>query len=525
MRSALRGYLACTRAGATAATGVLVTIGAFLGVGLAGDYLVLLGQRDMLKVAANAATIATSKYFAGMELGSVEDDELGAKLGSIARRYLLANIPRNKRQDVSDTLQLTITPNQASRTVAITAQADLGGILFLDNISMINVADIRVTVSSGAIGDISSSEVVLAIDVTSSMFYTIAGEYPPNLPDYKDYPEGYPFTKMNVVKEAAVELVDILNPDGNGAAIGLVPWHYRVRLGADQRDRWIRENWARYAEQRTYPRPYRGAPASGEVATMPPKVDRAPWNGCFDQRSLTGSPPPALASVLPWNYPFTMSYYTHEIRNSRVGFACVPQPDQDYCYDPNADPIDISDRLDPQANCEMEGWGHNGSPAFIVPLTTDSRYLRGVIDRVSEGGSSTYSAVGVIWALRLLDPGWRPVWGDPVFPRASTPDDGTVTKVIVLLTDGEDNHTSLADEHLAYACKAAKDAGVRIFVVTAMALSRTSDRAFIRRLRDCSSQADFPDVQHVFVNNATPKALRAAFGTIAHQLQRIRRTH
>ena len=525
LRGAVLGYLRSTGAAATAVTGVAVTLMAFMGAGLAGDYAVLLGQRDLLKTAADAATIATIKHFSDLDLNGVDDAQLDAALRPVARRYILANIPQAKRAQAASTLQLTITPNRATRTVAITAQADLGGLVFLDG--LFKAAVLRPAVESGAIGDISSSEVVLAIDVTSSMFYTIEGDYPPSLPDYSDYPSGqYPFTRMNVVKAAAADLVNILNPDGHGAAIGIVPWHYRVRLGADQRSRWISENWARYASQRTYPRPYRGAPSGGETTTMPPEAQRPSWNGCFDQRSLTGTPPAALASVPPWDSPFTMSYYTDQLPGAgRVGFTCRPKPDQDHCYDPAAAGADISYRWPPQEGCDKEGSGHNGSPGFIVPLTADADRTHRIIGRLSEGGPSTYSAIGMVWALRLLDPVWRPVWGDPVLPRnASGSGDGPVNKAIVLLTDGEDNHTNQADQHLARACTEAKNAGVRIFVVTAMALSRTNDRAFIRRLEDCSSKADFPDAEHVFVNNATPEALRNAFQTIALQLQKIRRT-
>lgn len=518
-------YVRATDAAATALTGVMVTLMAFMGVGLAGDYMVLFGQRDTLKVATDAAAIATTKHFADLDLTDLDDEGLDAALRPIVERYVLANIPPNKRQRVRDSLELTIAPNRVSRTVVITARADLGGLMFLDG--MIDGGDLRAAVQSGAIGDLSSSEVVLAIDVTSSMFYTLAGDYPPDLPDYRNYPSGqYPFTKMNIVKEAAAELVSILNPDGNGAAVGIVPWNFKVRVGPDQRALWIRENWARYPNQRTYPNPYSGAPAAGETATMPPQPDGnqgEPWHGCFDQRSLTGTPPPALATVLPSDSPFTTSYYTHEIKGYKVGFACRPKPDQDYCYDPDAAASTISYRLPPQRDCNLESLVHNGAPGYIVPLTTNAANLDAYIERLTEGGSSTYSAIGMVWALRLLDPSWRAVWGDSVLPRAYTSGDGSVNKAIVLLSDGEDNHTRLADQHLAYACTAAKAAGVRIFVVAAMELSRTGDADFILRLENCSSKADFPNVKHVFVNNATPEALREAFRTIAAQFQKIRR--
>ena len=533
-RGPVLAYVRSTRAGATALSGVLITLAAFAGVGFAGDYLVLTGQRDLLKAATNAATVATIKHFAKMDLsdgngGTLSDADLKSKLRPIAKRYLLANMPSNKRERFGETLELTIVPDRASRTVAITASADLGGILFLKQHGLIKPsvrsASFSVSARSGAVRDDGPSEVVLAIDTTASMFYTIAGEYPPSLPDYADYadaPGGYPFTKLNIVKAAAKELVSILNPDGNGAAIGIVPWQARVRLGPGQRERWISARWARYPAQRTYPNPYSGAPAGGETATMPAEADRAAWHGCFDQRALTGTPPPALSPALPSDHPFTMSYYTHEHRNSRVSFACRPKPNQDYCYDPGAASDQVSERLTPQSGCELEDRYYNGGPGYIVPLTTDSGFLQRYFDLLEDSGSSTYSAVGMVWALRLLDPAWRPVWGDPVLPRDRGGGAGAVRKAIVLLTDGEDNHVPAADRHLQVACTTAKTAGVRVFVVAAMDLDNATDAAFIGRLKQCSSNADFPDVEHVFVNNATPEQLRETFRTIGRQLKKLR---
>jgi hypothetical protein len=236
---------------------------------------------------------------------------------------------------------------------------------------------------------------------------------------------------------------------------------------------------------------------------------------------MTGTPPPALFPALPADHPFTMSYYTHEhwTSTSMVGFACRPKPAQNYCYDPGAASDQVSERLLPQDGCELENRYHNGGPGYIVPLTTDSDYLHRYLGHLGASGASTYSAVGMVWALRLLDPAWRAVWGDPVLPRDHGGGEGSVRKAIVLLTDGEDNHVPDADRHLQIACTTAKNAGVRVFVVAAMA---HSDLAFQGRLQQCSSNADFPDVNHVFVNNATPEQLLETFRTIGQQLKTLR---
>lgn len=52
---------------------------------------------------------------------------------------------------------------------------------------------------------------------------------------------------------------------------------------------------------------------------------------------------------------------------------------------------------------------------------------------VSYGGTGV--PVGLLWAWRMLHPSWRGAWGDAEMPR--DPEPGTLSKVIVLLSDGE----------------------------------------------------------------------------------------
>ena len=116
------------------------------------------------------------------------------------------------------------------------------------------------------------------------------------------------------------------------------------------------------------------------------------------------------------------------------------------------------------------------------------------------------------------------------------PDDAewaSVTKAIVLLTDGTDNWPSEVAEGGAaawkgkgvgverqIACAAAKDAGILIFTVAAL----TADSTFKQGLEDCSSKADDPKGEYVFADTQSASELRAAFIRIAEQLARVRKT-
>ena len=78
----------------------------------------------------------------------------------------------------------------------------------------------------------------------------------------------------------------------------------------------------------------------------------------------------------------------------------------------------------------------------ITPLTTDMAVIKGKIQGLQAKGNATNSALGVAWGHRLLASSWRTVWGDD----ATHPVDQAegVQKVLVLLTDGEDNYPDTA---------------------------------------------------------------------------------
>ena len=525
LRGKFADFLTSTRAAATALTSAMLTMAALMGIGLVGDHLTLVGQRDLLKSAANAATVAVVKHLSAMNLNGVDDAQLDAILRPIATRYVLANIPADLRPRARATLEIAVTPDRAARTAVVAARADLGGVTFLD--PLLELGDFEVAVQSGAYSDGSNTEVVLAIDVTGSMKLTLDGRYQSVLPDRANYPPGeHPDLKINIVKAAAQELVGLLNAGGGGAAIGIVPWDQMVRLGPDERARWVREGWVRQPLDRTYPRPYFFAPPGGVTTTLPPVPDREPWVGCLDQRSFTGTPPPASSAAPPWDSPFSMRFYSHEHMSGHgpsVGAFYCQRFGQNFCYERTG--YTAVRVLRPQFPCRLEGTNSSGSPGYIVPLTTDTDRLTDAIDRLDPAGRSTYSALGLLWGMRLLAPSWRPVWGDATLPRDPQADgQAPVEKVIILLTDGEDNYVfpPNINGRFAAVCNAVKQAGIRVFIIAAAKLSNVNNAAFIRRLEACSSNADHPGIQHVFVNNATPDELRDAFRTVASAVRRIR---
>ena len=516
----------------TALAAAFFTLIGLGGIALVGDHSYLTYQRDLLKIAADAAGLAAVSRLP--TFGSdVSDEAVKTALKPVVRRYILANVPEAKRQRAQDTLELTLTLDRTAGTVLVEAKADLGGIVF-GRWLYGDVAG-KTQVKSGTERITGTTEVALALDTTSSMSYTPAGVYSPRGSD----------NRIEIIKRASLNLVNILTAGGGQTAVGLVPWNYQVRLNAATLTRWEDQGWANYPTQRTYPKPYRNAPSGGETHTLPER-NGASWRGCVDQRSLctvinnadpwggclsqhkdAGTVPPGLSLALPSDEPFTMLFYSARTPSPQediytISYQCRADKVQKKCYDeslvPPAARPDQSNLQPGQYYLEGPQYGCWNRGREILPLTTDDGQVRRAIQSLWAGGDSTYSTLGLVWAHRLLAHEWRSAWGDnrthPVNPAEHT----DVQKALVLLTDGEDNHIGESEAHRQHACQAAKDDGITVFTIAAM---KTDGRGFAdlkQALTQCASKPEY-----AFVNNATSEALENTFQQIAAHLARFRR--
>ena len=527
-----------THAGATAVTAAWVTVMTVFGAAPIVDHVWLVDQRDRLKTATNAASIAATLELQDQP-ASKSDEEVNAELQAVAERYvrfnLAANLAESSQVRMLETLAVEIDVDRVLGTVGVAAQADLGGTLLSRWVLDYPGPEDGIRVESGAEGSINATELVLVIDVTGSMLDDLDGRRV-NRDD--------PTSRINVVKRAAEDLIDILAAHENSTiAVGLVPWTYRVRLNRATRTRWETRGWAVYPTERTYPHPTRGPPGSGlylpERQSLPaqnrlPRACRA-WAGCPDLRVVTGTNRPSFSLALPSAEPFVMNFYTHDTtypESQYVSYACQSYTrgesnrrggEEPLCYDLDRvrsgqrcrDGDIQSDgpwRVHPQDNC---------GGAEVMPLNPNLSAVRTTIRNLRAAGAATYSSAGIAWGLRLLASSWRDVWGHAVHPMDSASD---VQKVMVLLTDGEDNHFSDAWTHRRQGCTTAKSQGIIVFTIAAMHPNNVGGN-MARELRRCSSQADDPDGTYVFLNNATPEALRGAFSEIGRQLVSLRRTH
>ena len=543
-------FLRETRAGATAIVAAAVTMMTLGGTALIVDHVWLVDQRDLLKSATDAAAIAATLELQDIS-GTMSDGDAATHLEPVAERYvrfnLAANLPNSSRNEVLETFDrdrdrarddpdcdcgpVKVVVDQSQGSIKVTANVNLGGTL-LSKWLLAYPGPGVMTADSGVEGSLGATEIVLAIDTTGSMSYSLDGST-----------QGGPTSRMAIVKKAAVDLVDVLESFPNSVvAVGIVPWTWRVRLNASTRARWETEGWAVYPTERTYPHPTRGPPGSDrylpETQSLParsrlPQACRA-WLGCPDMRLENDRP--SFSTTHPSAESFVMNYYT--IQTSDADDQYVSYQCQDYtraesedqggeeplCYDLDSAPSgqnlcsggDIQSdgpwRVHPQDDCQ------NSSP--VMPLSSNLTAVRSAIRGLDSGGASTYSSAGVAWGIRLLDSSWRDAWGDSVHPM-----DGTtgVQKVLVLLTDGQDNSRHDAFRHRQAGCTAAKNAGIIVFTIAAMHPNRVGT-SFAEELRTCSSATEDPDGTYVFVNNSTPEILRDAFAGIVRQMIQLRRT-
>lgn len=281
-------FVRCRRAAGTALTAAVMTLMSIGGFTLISDHTHLVYQRNTLKAATDAASLAVTRHWQQALGHLTDDDDIKAALRPLAERYILANIPKNRREKAQTTLQTTLTLHHGPGMVDVDASADLsGGVIFtgwmLDantaedlKIMRVETRTERVEVGGGTI------EVVLAVDNTGSMGDLLSGEdsgsacrktlekagmpCPEGQYDWKECYEraeaaGIPCeaSRLTIVKQASKNLVRILRAAGGTVAVGIVPWNVQVRLNDDTRQRWEDHGWATYQTRRYYPNPDRNS--------------------------------------------------------------------------------------------------------------------------------------------------------------------------------------------------------------------------------------------------------------------------
>ena len=546
MRLRLSDFVRDTRGGATSIVATLVAVMVVAAAALIVDHNWLYGQRDIIKSASDSAAIAATIEMRRPGILDLSEDDLESHLEKVVTNYMLLNLTylsAEQFEKAKDSLvgNVKVNPDRKAKSVSVEVSADLGGTLFSRKLPILgNYEGPEKIGGDAAVEGVSNPiEVVLAIDVSGSMGRRLDGEVAKG--DGSD-------SRMAIVKGAAQSLVGIVGPDEDKRiAVGLVPWQAQVRLEDSMQQNWEVKGWAKYPKRRHFGATYKCNPADSctsraEDQDLPPSPPET-WLGCLDEQRVDGTGHAKLpneAALL--NLPSEQNAFAQGIFPAYYGWAYD-------CFEPS-----VTDSLGSRFGLQLcystksadaHRWVFDNFAAqkycvadmlSILPLTTDGGRVNGEISKLKRiDGGQTYSALGILWGKRLLEPGWKSVLGaadDAVHPVDPASENGKgVRKAIVLLTDGEDNQCGGGDRSCARnkvgipretACELAKKAGIEIFVIAAMDPKEVSG-GLANSLRNCSSQADNPTGKYVFINNTSKKDLEDAFADIANQLTIFRR--
>ena len=524
--ASLARFARSTRAGATAITAAAVSVMLLGGTALVSDHLWMVGQRDLLRGAAEAASVASVQEMKTLP-ESWTDAEVKTHLTTLAERYARYNVLENAPSKTleADDITVDLTVSRAQGAISVRVSADTGGTLLSRYLYGVT-GPAEMVAKAGSEVRTKAVEVVLAIDVSHSMKVQVPGGSE---------------TRIAVVKRAAQAMLTTLDVGNGPVAMGVVPWERMVRLDGTLRSDWTTKGVVALPATRTYRAPWSYTKSASNAVTQSlPSSPSETWRGCLEQRALDttvgGVPTGVSASVPTQSAPIPQWMYPAQYGRA---YACYTPTHADYdwmqCYDAASATGNTHDLVDGRVQD-----GCRATFPSMIPLSTDATALGNKIKGLTYSGiegSRTYSAPGIAWGMRMLDPAWRTLWGGETHPvNASDRAYLSVNKVLVLLTDGEDK---IADQPIhaerlfghslsslqSSACTAAKAAGIDVYVIGVIPeakIGQTLRDAFIA----CSSAEDSSEADdYVFLGAVTDTEIEDTFATIATRLTSLRRTH
>lgn len=409
--------------------------------------LLMLAGTDMVRIymikSRAQAAIDAAVLAAGHSLGSSDcktqgDAYFAANLGD---NYLGSSITSPLTFVVDGTgvtnANAATTCNVSSATGdLVTASATVSVPLL--TVGFISLGAVTLTVSNQAQRTTSSNlELVLALDNTGSM----ADD-----------------NKLTALQSSAKSLINSLfGSKSTGASIyvGLVPFVETVRAGKDSVGT-VHGGWL------TGGKPSHFASTSS-------------WGGCFFERrdgggdfTLDAAPPTSLGfsdwAVSHYDWIDTQTCTFHQCYSSASNWlAGQPPPTTENC-NPSQYPQSVGgERCStsvPAYNYESgpgtssNSWSSGYYGCMQTPVTflsSNQGALTSAVNAMVANGSTMISS-GVLWAWRMLAPAWRNAdpnsgWGSATLPQDTS---NTLTKAIVLLTDGNNAPSYLAGNSTQY---------------------------------------------------------------------------
>ena len=460
----------------------------------------------MLLIAAGVAIDYSRAYLVKKEIGRALDAAVLAAgsmavtdqdaMRDMAERYFDANISEKTKLHYNP--QITVA--FGDEEVTVTSEAVVPTILM----KLAGHESVSVDARSVAGRTLVNIEVALVLDNTGSM----SG------------------SKMSDLKSAAKTLVDTLyDPQGseNFVQFALVPFTGGVNVGTDKINAsWIDKDGVSTAAQEDFKNSYfywlnpfylgmTGVEALGHF--------NADWQGCVRARVGTGSDGEGGTVDLDlWDVPPNGS-------DPNTLWAPMIKPVYGYTTWWGGQPSNssIRNRLEYDDTCPN---------AEILPLTNVASTIKSRIDGMNASGWTSIP-IGLIW-------GWRVLSSDAPYTEGATYDTENMRKVIVLLTDGENNHQyydpdprdgvysaygmpayghlgtgwlgNKLDDKLEDICENVKSKNILIYSIT----FQVNDAGTRNLMRDCATRED------MYFNSPSGASLQDAFDEIASGLQKLR---
>ena len=366
-------------------------------------------------------------------------------------------------------------------------------------------------------GSGSTLEIALMLDVTGSM--CADGEGPCTTSP-----------KMDALKLAAKDLVNIAVRDGVNSRAAIVPFSTRVRIAEDNAPNAgdmmkkvtdLSPDWTGWLNSCTSSSGSGGSEGGGNwncssyVAEHVVKWKIMP---CVTDR--TG--PDQFTDAAPGNGSWLNAHAGNRFPDSQD--SGVTPYAQHYGQKPQS-PADQWNYV-PDVYC-----ADTNSTNVVVPLSKDVNALKSSIDGLEAYGS-TAGALGTAWAWYTLSPNWS-----AIFPAASAPapySDLTVMnasgkpklrKVAVLMTDGDyntlrswkDYNAQDVSNNAKALCTNMKAQGIEVFAVGCDLDSLPAGKRAMAEdtLKSCGT-----DIDH-FYNSLTPVQLQSAFRDIALKMSEL----
>lgn len=480
-----------------------------ISVGGAVEFSRLQLARSQVQTALDAAALA------GARTMQVEQSVLSARnmATTVFDQNMAARSPvKNEKIDIDfsdNNSQLTATYTGFIPTVIL-------GLAGIDRLQIKSMS--QTTLALGGAGG-STLEVSLMLDVTSSMC--------PN-----DVGPCHSGPKMNALKAAARDLVNIVLPDGisaNASRVALVPFSTRVRVGQDgegaalmQKLTNLSATWSGwYHECTSSSGSSNGEAASTWVCNAYDDTYMNDWKvmPCVTDRFYDASNTMDLTDDVPGPGKWTNAHDGRRMPLSRDSSNTAATVELGVVA---TDPADLWS-FNEYGSCSDADEANE-----IMPLTSDKTALNDRIDGLRAYGS-TAGALGTAWSWYMLSPKWSSIWTGSATPapyselsQITASGAPKLRKVAVMLSDGvyntirgwnDQDQQDVSDDAKAI-CTNMKAQGIEIFTV-GFALDQLP--ATERTIAEATLSSCGTDVDH-FYNTLDAAQLQTAFRDIALQL-------